>query len=99
MRLPITAAALTVGLSMLATASPAAADLLFGRRNVYEGAWCARMNTAAGRVEEDCTYDSFERCRQMVIAGNRGFCTQNPAYAGQPQQRRYKRKLARKAIR
>jgi hypothetical protein len=40
------------------------------------------MNTGAGRVEEDCTVQSLAACQQMVISGNRGFCTQNPAFAG-----------------
>ena len=40
------------------------------------------MNTGVGRVEEDCTFESFEACRQMVISSDRGFCTQNPAFTG-----------------
>src|SRR5215467_11897336 len=64
---------------------PANADFLFGTRHPYEGAWCARTNTGAGRVEEDCIFDSFEACRRTVISGNRGFCTQNPAFTGYPQ--------------
>ena len=58
---------------------------LFGRRHgsVYEGAWCARENIG-GSIQEDCTFNSFEACRRLVIQGNRGFCTQNPAYAGPP---------------
>src|SRR5262249_18477120 len=66
-------------------ASPAWAGpfaLLFGTRRPYEGPWCAYMNTGAGRVEEDCTFKSLAACRQMVISGNRGFCTQNPAFIG-----------------
>ena len=57
-------------------------DFLFGTRRPYEGAWCARTNTGAGRVEEDCIFDSFEACRRTVISGNRGFCTPNPAFVG-----------------
>jgi hypothetical protein len=58
-------------------------SVLFGRRHgyVYEGAWCAREDIG-GNLQEDCTYDSFERCRRAVIQGNRGSCTQNPAYGG-----------------
>ena len=59
---------------------------LFGRPHgsVYEGRWCAREQTGGSRVEEDCTFDSFEACRRLVVAGNRGFCTQNPAYRPRP---------------
>jgi hypothetical protein len=59
-------------------------SILFGRRHgyVYEGRWCARENSGGDRVEEDCTFDSFEACRRLVVQGNRGFCTQNPAFTG-----------------
>jgi len=68
-------------------------SILFGRRHgyVYEGAWCARENIG-GSIQEECTFDSFERCRQAVIQGNRGFCTQNPAfvagYGGPPRKKK-----------
>ena len=57
-------------------------SIVFGRRHLHEGAWCARENVGGGTVQEDCSFDSFERCRRLVIQGNRGFCTQNPAFAG-----------------
>ena len=44
------------------------------------GAWCARTNTGAGRVEENCGFMSIETCRRWVTGGNRGFCSPNPAY-------------------
>lgn len=47
-----------------------------------QGAWCARTSTGAGRIEEDCFFNSLEACRRTVISGNRGFCTQNPAFVG-----------------
>ena len=58
-------------------------SILFGRRHgyVYEGVWCARENIG-GSIQEDCTFDSFENCRRAVVQGNRGFCTQNPAFTG-----------------
>ena len=49
-----------------------------GARRPHEGAWCARTNTGAGRVQENCIFDSFEACRRTVISGNRGFCSRNP---------------------
>ncbi|MCX7311807.1 MAG: hypothetical protein WCG92_07805 [Hyphomicrobiales bacterium] len=57
-------------------------SILFGRPHgsVYEGRWCARENVGGQRIEENCIFDSFESCRRLVIQGNRGFCTQNPAY-------------------
>ena len=58
-------------------------SILFGRRHgyVYEGVWCARENIG-GSIQEDCTFDSFDNCRLAVVQGNRGFCTQNPAFTG-----------------
>ena len=47
-----------------------------------KSAWCARTNTGAGRVEENCGFASIETCRRWVVAGNRGFCSPNPAYQG-----------------
>jgi hypothetical protein len=71
-------------------------SVLFGRPHgsVYEGAWCARENIG-GSIQEDCTFDSFEACRRAVIQGNRGFCTENPAYAagygGEPVRKKKRR--------
>ncbi len=78
-------------------ASPASADWLFGNGPRFDGGrWCAVMDTGAERAERDCTIDSIEVCRQMVIAGNRGFCVQNPAYRGYAESpRRYKKRHAR----
>ena len=89
MRLSVLIAALAVAAPLGLCAGAASAQLfedqsvLFGRRHgyVYEGAWCASENIG-GNVQEDCTFDSFELCRRAVIQGNRGFCTQNPAFAG-----------------
>ncbi|HEY6023382.1 MAG TPA: DUF3551 domain-containing protein [Pseudolabrys sp.] len=47
-----------------------------------EGPWCAFIAVAQGAVYEDCQYYSFEACRSVVLAGNRGFCNQNPRWAG-----------------
>jgi Protein of unknown function (DUF3551) len=46
----------------------------------YEGPWCAQMNVGSGTMVQDCSMRSFEQCRLMVIAGNRGFCSANPRY-------------------
>jgi hypothetical protein len=38
--------------------------------------------TNRGVIVEDCSMRSFETCRQLVIAGNRGFCNPNPRWFG-----------------
>jgi len=45
-----------------------------------KGAWCARTNTGAGRIQENCGFNSVEACRRWITGGNRGFCSRNPAY-------------------
>ena len=103
MRLSILFAALAVAAPIGLFAGQASAQMfegqsvLFGRLHgsIYEGRWCANEDTGGGRVEENCHYDSFERCRRAVIQGNRGFCTQNPAYAGFDQ-RAYRKKQKKK---
>jgi hypothetical protein len=55
----------------------------------YQGApWCAVINTGTGSVYWDCHYASLEQCVPHVLAGNRGFCNQNPDYAGAAEPRR-----------
>ncbi|HEY4981648.1 MAG TPA: DUF3551 domain-containing protein [Pseudolabrys sp.] len=48
----------------------------------YEAPWCAVVSIGSGAVHEDCHYNSIEECRPNVIAGNRGFCNQNPRWEG-----------------
>lgn len=84
MRFTSLAAALLVAAPVAFSAGAASAgtfNSFLGERHRYEGRWCAQMNYGAGYMREDCSFDSFERCTDMVIAGNRGFCTQNPAFA------------------
>jgi hypothetical protein len=85
MRFAFLIAAVVVSAPIGLCSGPASAnafDILFGSRHPYEGPWCAQMDTGGGRVEEDCTFDSFEACRLEVISGNRGFCMRNPAFTG-----------------
>jgi len=90
MRLSVLIAALAIAAPLGLCAGAASAQLfedqsvLFGRRHgyVYEGAWCAREDIGGGSIQEDCTFDSFDNCRLAVVQGNRGFCTQNPAFTG-----------------
>ena len=43
--------------------------------------WCAVRSLGYGDVEWDCEYSSAAECAPTVIAGNRGFCNQNPYFA------------------
>ena len=47
-----------------------------------EAPWCAVISVGVSGVYEDCRYSSFAECQPNVIAGNRGFCNQNPRWAG-----------------
>ncbi len=47
-----------------------------------QGPWCAVQTIGASTVTENCSFRSFNHCRSVVIAGNRGFCSQNPAWPG-----------------
>jgi hypothetical protein len=66
----------------------------------HEAPWCAVVSIGHGAVQEDCHYRSIEECRPNVIAGNRGFCNQNPRWDGwyasaqgpRPHGRRYARR-------
>jgi len=89
MRLPILIAVLAVATPVVLGAGSASAQffvgqsVLGGRIHVYQGRWCAYNNTGADRVEEDCSFNSFKACNREASL-NRGFCTQNPGYAGRP---------------
>ena len=49
-----------------------------------EPPWCAVISLGPGAVYEDCQYWTFEQCRPVVLAGNRGFCNLNPRYVATP---------------
>lgn len=86
-----------VGASARPLEAPNAYDLFFGRRDVYEGRWCAHVNSGFDRVEEICTFDSFGACQRFLLNPNSGFCVQNPGYAGPPPRpsRKHKRRSHR----
>ena len=50
---------------------PAAADY-------YGAPWCAVVAAGDGDMQWHCEYQSIEDCRPNVLAGNRGWCNQNP---------------------
>jgi hypothetical protein len=54
--------------------------IFFGRRTGPQAPWCSHEDTGGGNVAEDCSFDSFEQCRQIAMGVNNTFCTQNPTY-------------------
>jgi hypothetical protein len=42
--------------------------------------WCAVQNMGVGTVTRSCYFQTFERCRVEVVAGNRGTCEPNNYY-------------------
>lgn len=58
-----------------------------------EAPWCAVIATTDDSVYWDCQYSSFEQCRSVVLAGNRGWCNPSPyATAGAPEPKRKARR-------
>ena len=51
-----------------------------GRRTGPQAPWCAHLNSGFDRVEEDCSFNSFEHCRSVAMTLSSSFCTPNPAY-------------------
>jgi hypothetical protein len=43
-----------------------------------EAPWCAVISSTDDSVYWDCQYYSFEQCRSVVLAGNRGWCNPSP---------------------
>jgi hypothetical protein len=69
-----------VGLALLVTAftfktAPAKAEIFYP--------WC--LKTDLGDGAENCSFDSFEQCRQSLV-GSGGNCIQNIWYAQQQKQ-------------
>ena len=44
--------------------------------------WCAVINYGTSEVRWECYYRSLDECVPNVLAGNRGFCNQNPYWRG-----------------
>lgn len=63
-----------------------------------EGPWCANINLGTGNVYEDCEYYSFEACRPVILAGNRGFCNLNPRWVGPAPRRSCASKASRPVL-
>jgi hypothetical protein len=66
----------------------------------YNAPWCAVQSLGQGSMVERCVFWDFETCRREVVAGNRGYCNQNPRFAGYvaatPPKRKVRRKHARR---
>ena len=60
-----------------ALAAPFEGQSIIGGR-IYgpQGPWCAHNNNSGDRIEEDCSFRSFEACNREARLNN-GFCTQN----------------------
>jgi hypothetical protein len=67
---------------LIAGAALAAISFNPASAKAAEPPWCAFISVAQGAVYEDCQYYTFESCRAVVLAGNRGFCNHNPRYIG-----------------
>ena len=82
---------------MLATVVVAAVLSFDGRpARAYEAPWCAVIDIGPGGVYWDCQYKSLEECVPNVLAGNRGFCNENPRYTGPPPKARWKHRVRRR---
>jgi hypothetical protein len=65
----------------------------FNAAQAAEAPWCAFIAVAQGAVYEDCQYYTFESCRSVVLAGNRGFCNHNPRWTAPVATKRHKRRV------
>jgi uncharacterized protein DUF3551 len=63
----------------------------------YEAPWCAVTSGGDGDMHWDCQYRSIEDCRPNVLAGNRGWCNQNPYFVapGRTAEHRHRQRRAR----
>ena len=78
-------------MARIGLAAAAAAITLFNAVPAQAGGnapWCAVISIGRGNVYWDCQYATLEQCVPNVIAGNRGFCNENPAYVARPPVRR-----------
>lgn len=74
--LPIAGTAALVAAMICLDVSPSQAQY-YG-----DAPWCAVISIGTGSVHWDCEYNTVEACVPNVLAGNRGFCGNNPYYTG-----------------
>ena len=62
--------------------SAVAAALLGGTAasRAEEGPWCANVTIGRSGLIADCHYRTLEECVPNILAGNRGFCSENPRW-------------------
>lgn len=79
------------------TAIAIATTVLLRPAHAYEAPWCAVIGKGEDSVYWDCQYRSFEDCYPHIVAGDRGFCNENPAYRGvEPRRHSAPRKRVRR---
>jgi hypothetical protein len=59
----------------------------------YDAPWCAMQSLGQGSMVQRCVFRDLESCVPEVIAGNRGYCIQNPRFAGYVAAPGHKRKI------
>jgi hypothetical protein len=62
----------------------------------YDAPWCAMQSLGNGSMVQRCVYRNLESCVPDVIAGNRGYCIQNPRLAYMATAAGHTRKVRRK---
>jgi hypothetical protein len=68
-------------LSLAALAALVCFDAPKSHAGTYGDApWCAMRSLGTGEIEFDCEYASAAECAPTIVAGNRGFCTENPYF-------------------
>ena len=78
-------------LAFAALAAALFANIPAGQAQSGNNPWCAMVNTGFDNLSEICDFRTFEECRPFVLAGNRGFCTENPRYTAKPAKRHIRR--------
>ncbi|HZP79699.1 MAG TPA: DUF3551 domain-containing protein [Pseudolabrys sp.] len=76
-------AALAAAPLLLIAGTPAA--------HAQDGPWCGVQQR--GGMSWNCSFQTLEQCRQEMVAGNRGYCNQNPSFFGRaegPRPRRHR---------
>ena len=67
-------------LSLAAIMAVLSVDFSPVQAQIGEGPWCAVVSLGKGFVHWDCRYRTIEECVPNVLAGNRGFCNNNPRW-------------------
>lgn len=78
MRITLHIAAATV----LVLLGSSASEAYYPANPYAQGPWCAVESLGFGTATENCSMMTFEQCRLLTIAGNRGYCIPNPHWAG-----------------